>query len=382
MIIYLITNQVNGKRYVGQSVYDDVRKRWYGHVHSSRRPERTNAIAKAIRKYGKDKFTIEVIDHAESLEELNIKEWYFASMLDTYSPLGYNLAECGFNSIRHPETIAKMSKDWVLLSPEGDIVRIHNLHSFCREKGLPFVQMTAVSHNKRFSCHGWRNARRRNRVYHLLNVETGEKKEVIHAWGMTKQAAEQIGILPSRLGDLIRGVVKEHKGWILHGESLSSVAPEFEGQTWKPKKIFRRKHTEATVLKISGGLVKRLLNNTEMKIYEFTNTSRFTTQMNLQIALVINLLKGGKRSKHKRWSLPENPIKRFIVRHKDGRELEIFDGEIKAFCRGQKIGSAQRFFQMLNGELSICKGWTLVKAYTPSSEGLEVIKLKQYDLPN
>lgn len=146
-----------------------------------------------------------------------------------------------------------------------------------------------------------------------------------------------------------------------------------------------RGHHEITVKRLSahgasqGGPI-RLLNNTETKIYEFTNIARFAKQMGLQRSLIFNMLWHNKKARHLRWSQVKHPIKRFVVRHEDGRELEIFDGEIKAFCRKEKIAASGRFFKMLNGELFDCKKWKLIRAYTPSLKGVEVIKLKQYDL--
>ncbi len=116
-----------------------------------------------------------------------------------------------------------------------------------------------------------------------------------------------------------------------------------------------------------------------MKIYEFTNISRFCVTMGLSRALVISVLSGKKRSKHKRWSLVENPIKRFLIERNDGYRVEIFNGELKAFCRENNIGSSQRFLYMLNGKIPYCKEWKLIKAYTPDNVSLEVIKLKQYN---
>lgn len=144
-----------------------------------------------------------------------------------------------------------------------------------------------------------------------------------------------------------------------------------------------RGHHDITAKRIcesNGKRTWRLLNNTDMKIYEFTNISRFAKSMNLSGPLIIHILSGKRRSKHKRWTLVENPIKRFEICHEDGRKLEIFDGEIKKFCRENGIGSTERFFYLLNGRLAIVKGWKLVRAYLPDTIDLEVIILRQYDM--
>lgn len=72
-IIYLITNTVNGKQYVGQCKYNDDR-RWKEHCRCATLDEPGSIISSAIKKYGKENFTYEVVDAASSFYELNKKE--------------------------------------------------------------------------------------------------------------------------------------------------------------------------------------------------------------------------------------------------------------------------------------------------------------------
>jgi group I intron endonuclease len=91
-IIYLITDTVNGKKYIGQTV-KGLSKRWKTHLQAVRRGSK-NAIHKAIRKYGAESFTIEVI--AETLEPfLDDLEVFFIRLHNTFSKWGYNLTEGG-----------------------------------------------------------------------------------------------------------------------------------------------------------------------------------------------------------------------------------------------------------------------------------------------
>ncbi len=67
--IYKITNKLNGKCYIGQSV--DILLRWQEHNH--KQGKRTSIIKQALHKYGIDNFTFEVLEEC-SKEELNAKE--------------------------------------------------------------------------------------------------------------------------------------------------------------------------------------------------------------------------------------------------------------------------------------------------------------------
>ena len=65
--IYKITNKLNGKSYIGQTMQLVV-KRWRAHI--SRKS--TSAIHAAIKAYGKENFSFEVIEIAPTIEELNM----------------------------------------------------------------------------------------------------------------------------------------------------------------------------------------------------------------------------------------------------------------------------------------------------------------------
>lgn len=74
--IYKITCLSIGKIYIGQTI-KDVHKRLSEHFKVSDRPRTYKSyLYNAINIYGKDNFTIESIDSAETREELNQKEIY------------------------------------------------------------------------------------------------------------------------------------------------------------------------------------------------------------------------------------------------------------------------------------------------------------------
>ena len=66
--IYLISNDVNSKLYVGQTI-QNLNKRFNGHCCYSKSDRSANMyIKRAIHKYGKDKF------HISLLEEVSIEK--------------------------------------------------------------------------------------------------------------------------------------------------------------------------------------------------------------------------------------------------------------------------------------------------------------------
>ncbi len=106
MIIYVITNKINGKQYVGQTV-QRLENRWKFHLSKA---SRCLALRAAIEKYGKENFIIECMDFANSLEELNKKEIEWIDRLDSLAPSGYNLKTGGNAPTYSEESRKKMSE--------------------------------------------------------------------------------------------------------------------------------------------------------------------------------------------------------------------------------------------------------------------------------
>lgn len=88
---------VNGKQYVGQTTRT-LEQRWREHCYQNQ-----SVIDKVIKRYGKDNFTIELIDTAETLNELNSKEIYWIKYYKSKLPNGYNVADGG-SGIPVPKT--------------------------------------------------------------------------------------------------------------------------------------------------------------------------------------------------------------------------------------------------------------------------------------
>lgn len=85
--IYRITNNINGKSYIGAS--KNIKKRWDDHKYNRR--NRMNPI---IRKYGLDNFAFEIIEEC-FIGELSDKEQHYIKFYNTEAPNGYNLTKGG-----------------------------------------------------------------------------------------------------------------------------------------------------------------------------------------------------------------------------------------------------------------------------------------------
>lgn len=84
--IYKITNLINNKIYIGQSIH--IERRWTEHC----RPSASSLISNAIKKYGSNNFSFEIIEICNK-EILNEREAYWIQFYNSLKPNGYNIED-------------------------------------------------------------------------------------------------------------------------------------------------------------------------------------------------------------------------------------------------------------------------------------------------
>lgn len=107
--IYLRTNLVNGKQYVGQTNdFNRREKEWKkGKTYSG------GIIDNAREKYGVDSFSVQILKECKTQDELNYWEQHYIKILNTKNPYGYNLTDGGGGQSGHhrsEETKRKISE--------------------------------------------------------------------------------------------------------------------------------------------------------------------------------------------------------------------------------------------------------------------------------
>lgn len=108
--VYKITNKVTGKVYIGitnQGAGARYRHHWY-----EARIGESAPIHRSMAKYGEENFTLEIIDFADTYEELKEKEKYWIKQYNSMDRTkGYNLTEGGdgtFGRMHSEETKEKI----------------------------------------------------------------------------------------------------------------------------------------------------------------------------------------------------------------------------------------------------------------------------------
>lgn len=195
MIVYKIENTVNGKCYIGITSRT-VEVRWNEHL-SRINSTRNSRLYNAIRKYGKDNFTVTSIDSADTEAQLRELESKYIKQYDTFLE-GYNCNDGGCGNLIVPyevrlkiskalkglkhtdETKVKMSVSklgksecainfgaytttgnknpkakWFLVqTPEGTIICDKGLRAFCKANNLLHSKLSSRKHTKGYELLG------------------------------------------------------------------------------------------------------------------------------------------------------------------------------------------------------------------------------------
>lgn len=219
-IIYAITNRIDGKKYIGQTI-QSVEVRWYHHLYSARHGLRDTVLCRALKKHGEESFSIEVIDRADSIRELSALEQKYIAALNTIAPNGYNLTSGGLNHSVHPETRAKMSA-----SGKGK-------HVFSAEA---LLKIGKASRGRVFSA----EARAKMSVAHSvgrLSLETRAKLSVAGT-GRVMSPEARAKLSASRKGMVFtqehrENLSKAHKGKCLSAETKAKMSLFYTKRKWR-----------------------------------------------------------------------------------------------------------------------------------------------------
>lgn len=198
--VYKIENRADGKVYIGSAV--DIGKRWSVHLHLLRGGKHhSNHLQSAWNKYGQEVFGFFIIEFVEDKSTLITREQYWLDFYHSANDrLGYNIcptagSQLGFtHSVETREKISAVqrggkrgpltdehkacvaaahrgvlltkehksklsaahSKNWFIISPEGEQFEVHNLKQFCKDNNLDQGNMHKVAQGKCKYSKGWR----------------------------------------------------------------------------------------------------------------------------------------------------------------------------------------------------------------------------------
>ena len=184
--IYKITNTINGKSYIGQTI-QNVKERFYQHCATKCSKAVSNmAIHRAIKKYGKSNFTVEVIEEIDSAN-LNDRERYWIKYYNSYNN--------GYNSTKGGQDGCKPFKD---LDVES-IIKEYNTGKSLRTLGTIFkvdkqtIKDLLIRHNIELRTTRTYKLSQKDRDKVLEDFASGlSRKEIIIKWNISKSYLSQL----------------------------------------------------------------------------------------------------------------------------------------------------------------------------------------------
>lgn len=140
ILIYLITNKINNKKYIGQTIktLDERIKDYYKEY--KYRTDCERPIIRAMRKYEFDNFIFEIVeDNIQSQEELDAKEIYYINLYKTQIEhgIGYNLKFGGFGGKHAEETKFKIGN-----AQKGELNHMYGRVGVLNPKSKPVIELT------------------------------------------------------------------------------------------------------------------------------------------------------------------------------------------------------------------------------------------------
>lgn len=170
MVIYKISNTKNGKVYIGQTV-QPFNKR--ASEHKKRMRNGANfPLYNAMRKYGIDAFSFEVVDTASNQEELDEKERFWIAHCNSKHPNGYNLTAGGAGTFDYHHTDDDKKR---MSSLKKGVFDGENNSFYGKHHSAAQIEKWKRERKGRKLTEEWKQniSKTRNRVP-IINIDTGE----------------------------------------------------------------------------------------------------------------------------------------------------------------------------------------------------------------
>lgn len=224
-IIYRIVNLINGKSYIGQTIH------WFNYRYHGGKwwKYTTNILLKrAVEKYGKENFQVEIYEHGISdICLLNKLETMYIVLFNTLANNnGYNLDTGGANRIVSESSREKMSNTYILIDKSGKEYIVNNLKIFCEKRKLSHEGLynTVRGRNTGTQGFGLKGSdpkliynREINIIHEIQNIEG----QVIK--GTAEELAKIIKVSRKHLYSLFSHRVSSCNKWFLPGSDINKI---------------------------------------------------------------------------------------------------------------------------------------------------------------
>ena len=187
--IYKVTNKINGKIYIGQTI-QTVKERWYRHCGKSgiSKAELSTHFKRAILKYGKENFLLETIEVCDS-SQLDEREKFYISYYDSYKN-GYNSTTGGQDGSK-PFKTSKEDEDQIISLYEYGFSLREIGREFCLDKAT--VKGILIRHNITLRTTKTYKFSQSDRKNILEDIALGiSRKEIMNKYNISKSYLSQL----------------------------------------------------------------------------------------------------------------------------------------------------------------------------------------------
>ena len=213
--IYKITNKINGKCYIGQSV--DIQQRWSKHLstfNGNATPD--YEIYKAFAKYGVNNFTFEVIEECDK-SLLNSREIFWIEFYDSFNN-GYNMS-LGGEACNGTNDKAVYQYDL-----SGKFIKEYkSAHDAARENNIQFTNICKVCRGERKTAggFGWSYEKKiaiesikTKRLGDGTVLQYTKNGEFVAEYPTAREAWKKTGISDTTIGNVCKGKGKTAGGFV------------------------------------------------------------------------------------------------------------------------------------------------------------------------
>lgn len=195
-IIYCYTNKINNKKYIGQTS-KELMIRHNQHIKS----KRNDYFHKAIRKYGIENFTLEVL-HIADKYSLDLLEIFYIEYFNlTNKKYGYNCKTGGSNG-KHTDSTKQSMSDYAKNRPYEHNKKISD--SMKGEKN-PHKGVPISDDNKQKMADGRRNSEKRKQMFNTKVIQYDKNMNIIKIWDSISQVNRDLGIDISCISKVCQG---------------------------------------------------------------------------------------------------------------------------------------------------------------------------------
>jgi group I intron endonuclease len=271
--VYLVTNTVNGKKYVGQT-FRTLEVRWTQHCVDAKKGI-PFLFYRAIRKHGAEAFVVTLLDTAPDQKSLDELETQWITRLNTMSPGGYN-TKLGKQGHPSPEVCAQISASNKGVKKSAEHARHISEGKKGRPNGLKGKPRDPKASRKTGEANKGRPVpqERRDRISAALKgraCTSARRAKLIGRKRSSESIAKQKLSRPAGYK-----LTEEHKAKIGAG-NLGKKLSEEQVANWKIKMV-GYKHSDETRAKISANSSRHGISETTRQKLIESNTGRVRSE--------------------------------------------------------------------------------------------------------